>query len=259
MSCLPCSSGCDRESCAGCCNRFCPCIAIYPTLCTAFLTLVAAAIFAAAFGAYCFISVRTSIFNFDWSRIWFIVVNSSLLALVVTAFLILISFSLWFVCSTSKRSVCYKSFILLCMLLSILALAAVMVASIFVIYGASTRNSAFTTQLKDVWVSVLSDANSTVACRIQSRLSCQGFERGDCLSGSNAANFSLCATVCRPEDVEGGQSNFTNVLFPGCRERMSSFFVRWNAVLVSGVAVAFILTLVSFFITCTSISFRSDK
>lgn len=110
-----------------------------------------------------------------------------------------------------------------------------------------------------MWVEAVSDQNSTVACRIQRQLSCRGLEQGDCESDSKTANYSLCATVCRPEDVEDGKAEFTPIIYPGCRSQIASFFIQWNAVLLAGEAVAFILALVAFFMTCISVSFQDEK
>lgn len=250
----------DHKRCAEGCDRFCPCIAIYPTLCTSFLLLIAAAVFAVTFGAYAFISLRLSIFQFDWSQPWLVIINSSVLALVVTGVLLVISFSLWCVCSTPTRGVVYKSFILLFLFFAILALATVMVTSSLIIHGTNNSASAFSRELASVWVETVSDRNSTVACRIQSQLSCRGLEKGDCESGSTSANYSLCATVCRPEDVENGMTMFNSSFsYLGCRSQMASFFKRWNTILLAGIAVAFILALVAFFMTCASVSFQDEK
>lgn len=254
-----CCTGCNREGFGESCNRFCPCIAMYPSLCTAFLLLLLAAVVSVVCGAYSFISLRLSIFEFDWSSSWKVIVNSSLLAVISTGALVVIALSLWFVCSTAKKGFIFKGFLLLLMLTAIAALAAVMVGAIFIIYGSKNKNGSFSRELERVWISTVTDSNSTVACRIQKQLKCQGVESGDCVNGSNTANFSLCATVCRPEDEEDGASQFNTLVFPGCRERMASFFLKWNAVLLAGTSVAFILALVSFFVTCSSISFQTEK
>lgn len=254
-----CCCGCDRQRCAEGCDRFCPCVTIYPTLCTSFLLLIAAAVFTVAFGAYAFISLRLSIFKFDWSQPWLVIVNSSLLALIVTALLLLISFSLWCICSTSTRGLLYKAFVLFFLFLAILVLATVMVASILIIHGANDGASAFSGELASVWVKAVRDPNSTVACRTQKQLSCRGLEPGDCELDSKTANYSLCATVCRPEDVEDGKAEFGPIIYPGCRSQIASFFVLWNAVLLAGEAVAFILALVAFLMTCIFVSFQDDK
>lgn len=256
---MVCGGGEDPSSCGACCDRYCPCISPYPSLCTSFLTLVTAAVVAAVFGAYAFISLRLSIFRFSWSPVWFVFTNASFLALVVTALLVALALALWFVCSSPKKGIAYKICYLFMLLVCVLALAAVMVFSILIIHGASGDNTAFARELEDVWLEEVEVKNSTLPCRVQKQLRCRGFDEGDCLRDSPTFNFTRCGVVCRPQDVDGGKAEVTIVRYPGCRERISSFYIRWNAVLLAGASLACILCLVALFVTCTSISFESDR
>lgn len=253
-----CISG-DPDSCGDRCDRYCPCISPYPNLCTAFLTLVSAAIVTVIFGAYAYISLRTSIFRFRWSTTWKVFVNASLLALILTVLLTVLALALWFVCSNRKRGLMYKTLYLLLLLICVLALAAVMVGSILIIYGASGKTTAFAKELERVWMEKVNTPGSTLACRIQKQLGCRGYERGDCQTNSATFNFSRCGTFCRPEDEEKGMAKPSIVNYPGCRARISSIYIRWNAVLLAGVSLACILSLVALFVTCTAISFEADR
>lgn len=247
----------DLESCGETCDRFCPCISMYPSLCTAFLTLLGAALVSSIFGAYAFISYRLSIFQFHWPMSWNLIINSSFLAVVVIIPLIILSLLLWCVCTTRRRAWCFKTCFIFALLISIIALAACMVSAILVIYGASEKTSFFVKELEHVWMAELGpNTNSTLACRVQHQLNCRGFEEGDCVTDSPSANTSRCAQRCRAQDSEG-QTEFNNVIYKGCRERMASYFIRWNAVLLSGTAIACILTLIALFVSCT-ISFERD-
>lgn len=250
---------CCMGNCGEACDQFCPCISIYPSLCTAFLSLVIAAVFVAVFGVYSFVSLRISIFRFSWSPGWLVIVNAAVLALIVAGVLLALSLLLWFTCSSERKGKICKGFYLFALGLVILALGAVMIGSIFLIYGASKDNTAFATALEEVWMEEVFDTNSTLPCRVQKQLSCRGFEEGDCQKGSPTANFSRCGVVCRDEDVEGGKPEFGIVVFPGCRKQMSRFYTQWNAVLFTGTCIACILVLVAFFVTCTSISFDDEK
>lgn len=249
----------DSDACGERCDAFCPCIAIYPSMCTSFLSLVLAAVFAAVFGVYAFVSLRISIFRFDWPAAWLVIVNSAFLALILAALLLIFALLLWCTCSSDKRSTICKVFYLLGLILVVLGLCAVIFASIFIIYGASSDNTSFASQLETVWMDKVNDPKSTLPCRVQKQLACRGFEEGDCQKDSSTQNFTRCGTVCRAEDAEGGKPEFSIVAFPGCRERISRFYIQWNAVLLTGASVACILVLVAFFVTCASVTFDDDK
>ena len=125
------------------------------------------------------------------------------------------------------------------------------------IYGAKKDDSFFARELEVVWMQEINDPESTLACRVQAQLKCQGFEEADCQRGSRTQNFSRCATNCRPED-EKSKPQFENVIFAGCRDRISSFYIKWNAVLVAGAGAATILCFVAWFVTCCSVSFEKE-
>lgn len=249
----------NPESCGEQCDRYCPCISPYPNLCTAFLSLVIAAIITTIFAAYAYISLRVSIFRFNWSTTWLIFVNSALLALILVVILLLLSLALWFVCSSHRRGLVYKAFYLVMLFVSVLGLAAVMVGSILIIYGANGKKTAFAKELEVVWMDQVNNGNSTLPCRVQKQLACRGFERDDCRKGAPTQNFTRCGVTCRPEDEEGGRAELTILEFPGCREKISTFYTTWNAVLLAGTTLACILSLIALFVTCTSVSFEADR
>lgn len=143
------------------------------------------------------------------------------------------------------------------LLITVLALAACMIAAILIIYGSTDKGTFFARELEVVWMSEINQPDSTLACRVQSQLSCRGFEEGDCQKDSKTANFSRCGVRCRPQDMEG-KPDFDTFIYPGCREQISSFYIKWNAVLLSGAAIACIFTLIALFVSC-SISFELDK
>lgn len=229
---------------------------MYPSLCTAFLMLLTAAIMSAVFGAYTFISFRLSIFRFDWPMSWFLIVNASFLAIGLVAPFIILSLLLWCVCSTRKRAIAFKTVYVMLIMLTIVALAACMVAAILLIYGATDETSFFSRELEAVWVAEVRQSNSTLACRVQYQLGCRGFEEGDCSSSSPTVNASRCGVNCRPQDTDG-KAKFDNVIYPGCRASIASFFITWNAVLLTGASIACVLTLFTLFVVC-GISFETE-
>lgn len=204
-------------------------------------------------------ALRISIFRFSWPVGWLVVVNASLLAMIVAVAVLVLALLLWCTCSSERKGTTCKLFYLLGLTMSILAICVVMFGSVYMIYGASGEKTSFASELESVWMNEVNDPNSTLACRVQKQLTCRGFEEGDCQNGAENQNFSRCGTVCRAEDVEGGKPEFSIILFPGCRERMSRFYIQWNAVLLAGSTVACILVLVAFFVTCTSVSFDDEK
>lgn len=228
-------------------------------MCTAFLSLILAAIFAAVFGTYAFVSLRISIFRFSWPAAWLITINASLLAIAAAGAVLVLALLLWCTCASETKGRLCKGFYLLGLVVAVLAICLVMVGSIFIIYGASGDETSFASELEVVWMNEVNNPKSTLPCRVQKQLSCRGFEEGDCQDGPETANFSRCGTVCREEDVDGGKPEFNIVRFPGCRERMSRFYIQWNAVLLAGSTVACILVLVACFVTCTSVTFDDDK
>lgn len=248
----------NQRDCGDVCDRFCPCISMYPSLCTVFLSLLIASICATIFGLYAFISLRTSIFRFNWEGTWFFIINASFLSLLAAAFLLFLCAALWCVCSSYKGGLVCKTIYVLGLIGVTAALALCMVGAILIIYGASQKDTFFADELEQVWMHEINVANSTLPCRIQHQLQCHGFEKGDCQGGSTTPNFTRCGTKCREQDIEG-RPNFDNFLFPGCREAISKFYTKWNAVLLAGTSLACILSLISLFVTCTSVSFEKEK
>lgn len=248
--------GCQRnESCGDTCDRLCPCIAMYPSHCTAFICLLLSGVLCAIFGAYAFISFRLSIFRFDWPLPWFLVMNAALIPLATIVPLVLLALLLWSSCSTRARARVFKAVLLLLLFLAFVAVAASLVAAVLVIYGLSVDSSFVTDELEAVWTNEVKPIrNSTIPCRIQLQMTCRGFFKHDCRKGSNTANFSRCATICRPQDEEG-RAQFDHVVYPGCHERIASYLVTWNAVLLSGCTIACLLILIALFVSC-GISFE---
>lgn len=248
----------DSDSCGETCDRFCPCVSNYPGLCTAFLSLLGAAVICAIFGGYVFTSLRLSIFQFSWTSLWFLLIHSSFIPIALIFPLTILSLLLWCICSTRKKACAFKAFYIILLLVAILLTMCAMVAAIVIIYGASgtNGNSFFVRELERAWVESIQTPNSTIACRIQAQLSCRGFEEGDCNTGSPTANVSRCGVVCRPQD-ERGKALFDKVIYPGCRALISSYFVSWNSVLLAGSSVALLFLLTALFVTC-KISFEPD-
>lgn len=249
----------DADSCGETCDRFCPCVSNYPALCTAFLSLLFASVLCAIFGGYVFISLRLSIFQFPWSSIWFLLVHASFLPVALVFPLTALSLFLWCVCSSRRKARVFKVAYLLMLLIAIAVVMLTMVSAIVIIYGASGKDgtSFFARELERAWVDAIRKPKSTVACRVQSQLSCRGFEEGDCNTGSPTANVSRCGVVCRPQDEEKGKAKFDNITYPGCRPIISSYFVTWNSALLAGAAIALLLLLLALFVSC-KLSFASD-
>ncbi|CAN8067105.1 unnamed protein product [Agarophyton chilense] len=229
---------------------------MYPALCTVFLSLVVAAVVTAILGAYSFISMRVSVFQFHWTPVMLVLTHVSLLALIAVMPLTLLALLLWCVCPSYRRAIVCKSFYIIGLLITALLLAAAMAAAIFVIYGASQQQSYFAQQLRKAWIKELAQ-DTTLPCQIQFQLGCHGFETADCQKGSSTQNFARCGTNCLPEH-EQGKPRFNIEQYPGCRGRMSDFFIRWNAILLAGSTTACILSLIALFFTCTAVSFEKD-
>lgn len=258
MACGHCATGCCRPvSCGRQCDRYCPCISMYPGLCTVFLSLVISATIAAVFGAYCFISMRLSVFHFQWGALLFVVTHVSFLTILAAPFLLLLSMLLWCVCTNYHRAVACKAVYVLTLLFTAAALAVSMAGAIIVIYGASHKRSFFERELRSTWNSEIR-RQTTLPCQIQFQLGCHGFEEGDCQRGSVTQNFRRCGVECLPEHLPG-KPKFNIERYPGCRAKMSDVFIQWNAILLAGATVAFVLSLVAAFFTCTSVSFEKDK
>lgn len=253
MACCTCDAS-FNERCSACC----PCFAMYPSICSVFFSLLVAAILSSTFGAYCFISIRQSIFSFQWSPAWFFITNVSFLALIAAAFLAVLAVTTWCVCQSYRAAIVYKLIYTLILLFVILLLAACMVCSILIMYSANRKDTIFARELERVWLLEIQDPNSTLPCRIQKQLVCHGMETGDCQRGSPTINAFRCGTRCRPEDIDG-KPKFDITRLPGCRERIAYYYVLWHALLLGGASASFVLLLVAFFVTCTNVSFEKEN
>lgn len=187
----------------------------------------------------------------------FVVTHISFLTIMAAPLLLLLAMVLWCVCTSYRRAVACKSVYVLMLLFTAAALAVSMAGAIIVIYGASHKGSFFARELKKAWNSEIR-RQTTLPCQIQFQLGCHGFEEGDCQKGSVTQNFRRCGTKCLPEHLPA-KPQFNIERYPGCRAKMSDVFIQWNAILLAGATVAFVLSLVAAFFTCTSVSFEKDK
>lgn len=242
--------GRGRRDCGETCEAFCPCFAAFPELCTLFALFIAGGVVASTLSAYSLISLRISIFRFDWPTKWTLLLSASVVSLAATLLFMVLAVLTFCVCSTRARGSWFKCVFQTLLLLTFAGMAVSTSAAIIVIVSTTNENSEFQKELKTVWVAELADDESTLACRVQKQLKCRGFEAGDCSDGSTTTEF--CASVCRPEDVSAKATEFR---YPGCREKMVWFYRIWNIAQAVGSFFGALAAAISFAITCCYVSF----
>lgn len=248
----------DGEDCVDRCEECCPCIGGYHTLWTVFGLLVLGFISSLTLGLYTFLSVRGSVFQFAWSFPWRLYVESSALAFVVAGLFLLCAVGIWIVFRNECAGVAYKVFYVLLLLAAVCAALVASVGPMFVVVGANQASGSFRNDLEEVWMDVVKDSNSTLACEIQSKLKCQGFDEGDCVR-KDGKNVDRCATRCTEKDAEAGLPRFDGVTYPGCGDRIASFYSRWYIALLVGTFIAALAGIVALFVSLCGISFVLRK
>lgn len=259
MGCCDCDAAWEDvgDRCAG--SRCCSICAGYPSQWTCFFLCLLPALTALVVSLYAYIRLKTSVLDYSFDIPWRLFLNSGLAGIAASGLLLVLAAFTWASFFNDNSGYCFKALYIAALLVVSSGFALATIGGYFVSLGAKGVQNGWEKELKRVWLQEVQNENSTSACLTQARLNCDGFDEGDCLVPVGPdADQSTCATRCSKEDA-GGESQLNNVLRPGCKDRMNSFYARWYLVLAIGCSIATLATLTNVLIVVTGVSFRKRK